>query len=270
MQSKSNRVSRFPCVDTPDGKGGAVCGAQDSTHVRTSFAAGAPFSRRVRPPCAAATHKTPPPEPVHREHRPQRRPAARPPRTSRQTSAASRGSSPTQSTGGSRSPQSGPTFARVSRRTEATLAKEAKVAKRRTVRRYGQASQPKHPAVQRRQLTGPLGPVSVQCVEKCAGEDLNLHGPFGPQGPQPCASTNSATSAWRSGLYPLRAGQSGYLRSRKSATVSMNHTIETAIVSRVRLRSTMWVPPCEVGVKPSPPSPPSRPECMRMSTTRPT
>ena len=25
--------------------------------------------------------------------------------------------------------------------------------------------------------------------------DLNLHGPFGPQGPQPCASTNSATSA---------------------------------------------------------------------------
>ena len=29
----------------------------------------------------------------------------------------------------------------------------------------------------------------------CAGEDLNLHGPFGPQGPQPCASTNSATSA---------------------------------------------------------------------------
>src|SRR5947207_2255099 len=29
----------------------------------------------------------------------------------------------------------------------------------------------------------------------CAGEDLNLHGPNGPQGPQPCASTNSATSA---------------------------------------------------------------------------
>src|SRR5262249_27961377 len=29
----------------------------------------------------------------------------------------------------------------------------------------------------------------------CAGEDLNLHGVLTPQGPQPCASTNSATSA---------------------------------------------------------------------------
>ena len=29
----------------------------------------------------------------------------------------------------------------------------------------------------------------------CAGEDLNLHGALTPQGPQPCASTNSATSA---------------------------------------------------------------------------
>src|SRR6266540_614792 len=31
----------------------------------------------------------------------------------------------------------------------------------------------------------------------CAGEDLNLHGVLTPQGPQPCASTNSATSARR-------------------------------------------------------------------------
>src|SRR5437879_1207880 len=30
---------------------------------------------------------------------------------------------------------------------------------------------------------------------ECAGEYLNLHGPQSPQGPQPCASTNSATSA---------------------------------------------------------------------------
>jgi hypothetical protein len=29
----------------------------------------------------------------------------------------------------------------------------------------------------------------------CAEEDSNLHGPFSPQGPQPCASTNSATGA---------------------------------------------------------------------------
>jgi hypothetical protein len=29
----------------------------------------------------------------------------------------------------------------------------------------------------------------------CAEEDSNLHGPYSPQGPQPCASTNSATGA---------------------------------------------------------------------------
>ena len=38
---------------------------------------------------------------------------------------------------------------------------------------------------------------------RCAREDLNLHGPYGPQGPQPCASTNSATGAW-SGEYSER------------------------------------------------------------------
>ena len=32
-------------------------------------------------------------------------------------------------------------------------------------------------------------------LPRCAREDLNLHGPYGPQGPQPCASTNSATGA---------------------------------------------------------------------------
>jgi hypothetical protein len=33
-------------------------------------------------------------------------------------------------------------------------------------------------------------------LSQCAREDSNLHGPFSPQGPQPCASTNSATGAW--------------------------------------------------------------------------
>src|SRR5262245_8448054 len=47
-----------------------------------------------------------------------------------------------------------------------------------------------------------------------------------------------------------------------------NKTARTA-VRRVRLRSTMCVPPCEVGVKPIPPRPVSRPECIRMSATRP-
>ena len=38
-------------------------------------------------------------------------------------------------------------------------------------------------------------------------------------------------------------------------------------VSRVRFRSTMCVPPCDVGVKPMPPKPGSRPECIRISVT---
>src|SRR2546426_4084632 len=42
----------------------------------------------------------------------------------------------------------------------------------------------------------------------------------------------------------------------------------TKTVRRVRLRSTMCVPPWEAGVKPSPPKPVSRPECMRTSATR--
>ena len=32
-------------------------------------------------------------------------------------------------------------------------------------------------------------------LSQCAREDSNFHGPYGPQGPQPCASTNSATGA---------------------------------------------------------------------------
>src|SRR5207248_8319507 len=42
----------------------------------------------------------------------------------------------------------------------------------------------------------------------------------------------------------------------------------TTSVYRVRLRSTMCVPPCEAGVKPMPPMPASRPLCMRISPTR--
>src|SRR6266498_4064317 len=33
-------------------------------------------------------------------------------------------------------------------------------------------------------------------LARCAREDSNLHGPYGPQGLQPCASTSSATGAW--------------------------------------------------------------------------
>jgi hypothetical protein len=36
---------------------------------------------------------------------------------------------------------------------------------------------------------------TTEAVLECAGEDLNLHGLLRPLGPQPSASTNSATSA---------------------------------------------------------------------------
>lgn len=35
----------------------------------------------------------------------------------------------------------------------------------------------------------------MRAFKKCARVDSNHHGPNGPQGPQPCASTNSATGA---------------------------------------------------------------------------
>jgi hypothetical protein len=46
--------------------------------------------------------------------------------------------------------------------------------------------------------------------------------------------------------------------------VQIAKPIATATVRRVRLRSTMCVPPCEAGVKPIPPKPVSRPECIRI------
>ena len=42
---------------------------------------------------------------------------------------------------------------------------------------------------------------------QCAREDSNLHGPISPQGPQPCASTNSATGAWAASI-SRRSGRS--------------------------------------------------------------
>ena len=47
---------------------------------------------------------------------------------------------------------------------------------------------------------------------QCAREDSNLHGPYSPQGPQPCASTNSATGAG-GGQYSLGPRFAGDLRS---------------------------------------------------------
>ena len=55
---------------------------------------------------------------------------------------------------------------------------------------------------------------------------------------------------------------------RYSTTVFTKNTTATTTVRRVRFRSTMWVPPCEAGVKPIPPMPVSRPECIRISVSR--
>jgi predicted Zn-dependent protease len=68
----------------------------------------------------------------------------------------------------------------------------------------------------------------------------------------------------------LRAGalasRRRYESRWKSRTVLAKKIAATTTVSRVRLRSTMCVPPWDWGVKPIPPSPASRPECM---STRP-
>ncbi len=59
-----------------------------------------------------------------------------------------------------------------------------------------------------------------------------------------------------------------YLSRWKSRIVFAANRIATKIVRRVRFRSTMCVPPCEAGVKPIPPRPASRPECIRIRPTR--
>src|SRR5262249_22016756 len=51
----------------------------------------------------------------------------------------------------------------------------------------------------------------------------------------------------------------GYWRRRKSTIVFVKNRTATMIVRRVRLRSTMCVPPADCGVNPIPPMPVSRP-----------
>ena len=58
-----------------------------------------------------------------------------------------------------------------------------------------------------------------------------------------------------------------YCNQRNSTTALIVKMTATTIVTRVRLRSTMCVPPCDCGVKPIPASPESRPECIRISPT---
>ena len=57
-------------------------------------------------------------------------------------------------------------------------------------------------------------------------------------------------------------------RNLTRLTVFAKKSAPTITVSRVRFRSTMCVPPCEAGVKPIPPRPVSRPECISTSATR--
>jgi hypothetical protein len=62
-------------------------------------------------------------------------------------------------------------------------------------------------------LPRPTRKAPMKGAFSCAREDSNFHGPFGPQGPQPCASTNSATGAWV-GKYSL-----GFAIGRNAASV---------------------------------------------------
>src|ERR1700724_2084825 len=46
-------------------------------------------------------------------------------------------------------------------------------------------------------------------LSQCAREDSNLHGELSPQGPQPCASTNSATGAEGASIAPAEPATHG-------------------------------------------------------------
>src|ERR1700694_5828974 len=70
---------------------------------------------------------------------------------------------------------------------------------------------------------------------QCAREDSNLHGPYSPQGPQPCASTNSATGAW-GGQYSFGVGP------RQAAVVAAQGQIGRArMVLGMRVLCPSWV-----------------------------
>ena len=58
-----------------------------------------------------------------------------------------------------------------------------------------------------------------------------------------------------------------YWSRRKSRIVFAKKSTAITTVSRVRLRSTMCVPPWDAGVNPMPPMPASRPECISTSPT---
>src|SRR5262249_57059070 len=62
-------------------------------------------------------------------------------------------------------------------------------------------------------------------------------------------------------------GERRYFKRWKSAMQLAPKRIATTTVSRVRLRSTMCVPPWDCGVYPIPPRPASRPEWRRISPT---
>ena len=73
----------------------------------------------------------------------------------------------------------------------------------------------------------------------CAGEDLNLHG-VAPTRPS-TLRVYQFRHQRAARLYPL------YASTRYSTTVFTKKSTATIAVKRVRLRSTMWVPPCDCG-----------------------
>ena len=106
---------------------------------------------------------------------------------------------------------------------------------------------------------------------QCAGEDLNLHDRYGHQAlnlarlpiPPPARGAGMIAGAWPAARAGLRQHA---VEQRRCSRVKR---IAIATVSRVRFRSTMCVPPWEVGVNPIPPKPASRPECERTRVTSP-
>ena len=101
-------------------------------------------------------------------------------------------------------------------------------------------------------------PLNQAASGACAGEDLNLHDPYGSQGPQPCASTNSATSA--SGRLSLQQepehdpvhGEEDRHQDRQPGQVPLHH--------RGAAVAELWP-----GLN-MPDRPASLPECMSTST----
>ena len=110
----------------------------------------------------------------------------------------------------------------------------------------------------RRRLHGPAWlspegeqpPLPADLKDSCAGEDLNLHGVLTPQGPQPCASTNSATSARRRSV--ATASRSSIRRRSCAATSAATTTAARLVFARCGSSATRRYPRRSPQARPMP------------------